>query len=77
MNCTICETEILHRDSWFRQYENEVARKAKYNEGGVHDDCLLREFEFAGEYTKAGEIFRESKVFYKRIAEIARDFPQG
>lgn len=69
MRCLICSTEIKKRDGFYWQYENPDDEES---EGGVHDDCLIRECEFAGESVKADSIFMESDQYY-----IKKTLPKG
>ena len=61
MKCLRCGTDIKAGESFYWQYDKPEDEES---EGGIHDDCLIRECEFAGDTTKADDIFSESDAFY-------------
>lgn len=67
MNCLICKTPILVRDSFFWRVDKDDKDES---DGCVHDDCLIREAEFAGKYIEAGDIFRDSEKIYKTLPKV-------
>ena len=63
MNCLVCDTPILERDKYFWALDENDS------DGCVHDDCMIRAYEFADEFIKAGDIFRDSDAIYKGLPD--------
>lgn len=56
--CLICETEIKKHDGSYC---------CAANNGKAHSDCMIRGFEFSGEYRQAEEIQVLDEYYSKKI----------
>ena len=61
MICSACKTPILNRDNFLWIIEKDTDSDA-----AAHDDCVIRFMEFAGESIRAGDIFRDSDILYRK-----------
>lgn len=69
MLCLVCDTPILERDNFFWRFNT---KSIDQSDGGVHDDCLIRAYEFGGDHDKAKKFYDESEILYKTIKALPK-----